>query len=203
MYTASATRYWPSQPFAGADASRSSRTRWFHHTVSERQLPRPFSPCLGCARNVFQHPIQISIEQNKMKRWPLITSFVLFITLCMSAAYWAMQLFNSSARPVSVPPQSAPVVPKLEAAAVLLGGHSHAAATSNFQLKGVVVAKNPSESVAILAVNGKAARAIRINREIVPGVLVSEVYKDHVLLSDNGVIKRVELPASAIGKMMR
>jgi len=138
-----------------------------------------------------------------MKRWPLITSFVLFITLCMSAAYWAMQLFKSSARTVSAPPQSSLAVPKLEAAAVLLGGHSYASATSNFQLKGVVVAKIPSESVAILAVNGKAARAIRTNREIMPGVMVSEVYKDHVLLSDNGVMKRVELPASATGKMMR
>ncbi len=32
-----------------------------------------------------------------MKRLPLITSFVLFIALCVSAAYWAMQMFNPPA----------------------------------------------------------------------------------------------------------
>ena len=33
-----------------------------------------------------------------MKRLPLITSFVLFIALCVSAAYWAMQLFKPPLR---------------------------------------------------------------------------------------------------------
>ena len=34
--------------------------------------------------------------KNRMKRWPLITSFMLFIALCISAAYWAMQLFKAA-----------------------------------------------------------------------------------------------------------
>jgi general secretion pathway protein C len=132
-----------------------------------------------------------------MKRLPLITSFVLFIALCVSAAYWAMQMFNPPLRAVAAPPQSAQSVPKLDAAAGLLGGHSNAVVASNFQLKGVVVASNPAESVAILAANGQPAQAVRVDSQVLPGVTVKEVNKHFVLLSDHGVIKRVTLPEKA------
>jgi general secretion pathway protein C len=132
-----------------------------------------------------------------MKRPPLITSFILFIALCVSAAYWAMQLFNPQARSVALPPQTAQTAPKLEAAAALLGGHTTTSVASNFQLKGVVMASNPNESVAILAINGKKPQAVRTNAEVVPGVTVKEVQRDHVLLSEGGVTKLVELPKDA------
>jgi general secretion pathway protein C len=136
-----------------------------------------------------------------MKRWPLITSFVLFIALCVSAAYWAMQMFNPPLRAVAAPPQSTQAAPSLDAAAGLLGGHSNAVVASNFQLKGVVVASNPAESVAILAANGKPAQAVRVNSQVLPGVTVKEVNKHYVLISENGVMKRVDLPADAKRQM--
>src|ERR1022692_450237 len=114
-----------------------------------------------------------------MKRLPLIASFILFIALCVSAAYWAMQLFTPPVRAVIAPPKTAQPAPKLEAAASLLGGHSNAGVASNFQLKGVVVASNPAESVAILAANGKNARAIRINAQVIPGVTVKEINRHY------------------------
>jgi general secretion pathway protein C len=132
-----------------------------------------------------------------LKRFPLITNFILFIALCVSAAFWAMQLFNPPVRAVAAPPQTSLPPPRLDAAAALLGGHSNAAVASNFQLKGVVVANNPAESVAILAANGKPPKAIRVNSEVLPGVTVKEVQGQFVLLSENGVIKRVELPVNA------
>jgi len=132
-----------------------------------------------------------------MKRWPLITTFVLFIALCVSAAYWAMQLLKPPLRAVASPLPSSRSAPRLDAAAGLLGGRSSFAVASNFQLQGVVVARDPAESVAILATNGKQAQAIRTNAEVVPGVTVKEVHRDHVLLSEGGVIKRVELPENA------
>ena len=131
-----------------------------------------------------------------MKRMPLITSFVLFIALCVSAAYWGMQLFNPPLRAVTAPPQSIPT-PNLDAAASLFGGNTTAVVTSNFQLTGVVMASNPAESVAILVANGKKPQAVRTNAEVMPGVTVKEVQRDHVLLSEGGVIKRVELPKDA------
>jgi len=135
-----------------------------------------------------------------MKRWPLITSFVLFIALCISAAYWTMQLLKPPVRSVAAPPQVAQTEANLDAAAGLFGGRTNAVVASNFQLKGVVVSSNPAESVAMLAANGKPTRAVRIDAEVVPGVTVKEVNRRYVLLSDGGVIKRVELPANTKNK---
>lgn len=139
--------------------------------------------------------------QNSMKRWPLIASFILFIALCVSAAFWAMQLFKPPQRTVSAPPPTSQPAPRPDAAASLFGGHSNAAASSNFQLKGVVVASDPAESVAILAANGKPAKSVRLNAEVVPGVTVKEVNRRYVLLSEGGVIKRVELPENVKAQM--
>lgn len=133
-----------------------------------------------------------------MKRWPLITSFLLFIALCVSAAYWAMQLFKPPLRAVAAPPQTSQLAPpRPEAAAALFGGNAATAVVaSNFQLKGVVVASNAAESVAILSANGKPAQSVRFNAEVLPGVKVTEINHSYVLLSEGGVIKRVELPVN-------
>jgi len=134
-----------------------------------------------------------------MKRLPLITSFILFVALCVSLAYWAMQLINPPVRAVAAPPppQVKQAAPRTDAAAGLLGGRANAAVASNFQLKGVVVALNPADSVAILAANGKPAQAFKTDVEVVPGVTVKEVNRRYVLLSEGGIIKRVELPEDA------
>jgi general secretion pathway protein C len=132
-----------------------------------------------------------------MKRLPIIASFVLFIALCVSVAYWAMQLLKPPARAVATTPQITQPAPRLDAAASLFGGHSNAVVASNFQLKGVVVASNPAESVAILAANGKPGQAIITNAEVAPGVMLKEVNRRFVLLSEGGVVKRVELPEDA------
>ena len=131
-----------------------------------------------------------------MKRLPLITSFVLFIALCVTVSYWAMQFFKPPIRAVVIPSQTPQPLANLEAAEGLFGGHA-VAADSTFQLKGVVAAGDPAQSVALLATNGKPPKAVRINAEVLPGITVKDVQKRYVLLSDNGVIKRVDLPVSA------
>lgn len=131
-----------------------------------------------------------------MKRLPGLASFVLFIALCVSLAFWAMQLFKPAARAVTAPPPVSSEV-DLQAAAGLFGGRSTVAAASNFQLKGVVAADDGRDSVAILSANGKPAQAVRQGAEIVPGAVVKEVHRRYVLVSDGGVPKRVELPESA------
>jgi len=135
-----------------------------------------------------------------MKRWPSITTFILFITLCVSIAYWGMQIFQPPQRAVASPPQPSRSEPGLEAASGLFGGRASFTLTSNFQLKGVVVASNPSESVAILSSNGKSEQAIRTNHEVAPGITVKEVHKAYVLLSEHGITKRVELPDNTVRK---
>jgi len=132
-----------------------------------------------------------------MKRWPLVFSFILFIALCVTAAYWTIQLFKPPIRSVAAPPQTPQSAPRLDAAAGLFGGRSSFAVASNFQLKGVVVASDPTESIAILATNGKPAQTVRTSEEVVPGVRLKEVQRGYVLLSEGGVVKRVELPEKA------
>jgi len=108
-----------------------------------------------------------------------------------------MQLFKPAQRPVSAPPVASPSIPQLTSAAGLMGGRSSIAVSSNYQLKGVVVASDPADSVAILVVDGKTAQAVRANAEISPGVIVKEVNKQFVLVFERGVVKRVDLPIEA------
>lgn len=128
------------------------------------------------------------------KRWPLIASFVLFILLCVSAAYWALQLFQPPPRAVAAPPRATAPEIRPQAAAALFGGRTGTATESNYQLRGVIYAGNPRDSVAILSADGKPAQAVRAGSEIVPGVRVKEVHRAYVLLAEDGAEKRVDLP---------
>lgn len=132
-----------------------------------------------------------------MKRLPILLSFVLFLGVCMSGTYWAMQFIKPQVRQVAPVKQAERTDVSPEAVTNLFGGHLSVATASNFQLKGVVVSKNEKESVAILVADGKPAEAVRVDSEIIPGVTVKEVHHDYVMLSDNGAMKRVELPVSA------
>lgn len=137
-----------------------------------------------------------------MKRVPLIVSFLLFILLCASAAYWAMQLFKPPLRPVAAPPRAAQAEVQTAAAAALFGGRiENVAVASNYQLKGVIYSGSPRNSVAILSADGKPAQAVRVDMEVAPGVTVKEVHREYVLLSEGDVTKRVELPESATGQV--
>ena len=115
----------------------------------------------------------------------------------MSGTYWTMQFIKPKARQVapSKTPERSDVNP--ESVMNLFGGHLSVAAASNFQLRGVVVSKNEKESVAILVADGKPAEAVRMDSEVIPGVVVKEVHPQYVMLSENGVMKRVDLPANA------
>ena len=136
-----------------------------------------------------------------MKRLPLFASFLLFILLCASIAYWGLQLFRPPLRPVAAPPRAVQAEIRPEAAGTLFGGRAGGAAVaSNYQLKGVIFSGSPNDSVAILSADGKPAQAIRVGSETTPGVTIKEVHRDYVLLSDGGAIKRVELPESAKGQ---
>ncbi|MGN6389324.1 MAG: type II secretion system protein N [Burkholderiaceae bacterium] len=132
-----------------------------------------------------------------MKRLPLAASFVLFVALCASVAYWGLALYKPPLRPVAAPPAAGPQDVDLSAAAGLFGGRGAVAVASNYQLKGVIVADDPAGSVAILAADGKPARAYPVGAEISPGATVKEVHPRFVLVAESGVVKRVELPEDA------
>lgn len=129
-----------------------------------------------------------------MKRLPLYVSFAVFVVLCVSLSYWGLRMFRPQVRPLAVPAGAAVFEPAPGQWGGLFGASQIAQAASNYQLKGVVVAKRPEESVAIVGVNGQAALAVAIDRELSPGVKLTEVHDGYIVLSEGGVNKRVDLP---------
>ena len=128
------------------------------------------------------------------KRLPLLLSLLALIVLAASIAYWVLQLYKPEQRPLAAASVASQPEPSPEAAATLFGGQP-AVAISNFQLTGVVSAG--ANSAVILVADGAPPKAVRIGREIAPGVVVAEVHRRYVMLSDGGVMKRVELAPDA------
>lgn len=126
-----------------------------------------------------------------MKRLPLILNVLAVAVLAASGAYWALQLYQPAQRPIAAPPPSMRAEPPIASATGLFGGAQVAAVASNYQLTGVVAAGR--ESVAIIVADGNPAKAVRIGREVAPGVTVQEVHPRYVMLSDGGVAKRIDL----------
>lgn len=131
------------------------------------------------------------------RRQAMLASFLLFLLLCASIAYWGMQMFKPTARPVAPAPQTQAAAINTASAATLFGGKTGGAASNagNFQLQGLVLASSLANTSVIMSVDGKPAQAFRGNQEIAPGVKVKEVHPGYVVLDDNGASRRVELPA--------
>jgi general secretion pathway protein C len=127
-----------------------------------------------------------------MKRLPILLSLLALIALAASIAYWVLQLYKPPQRPIAPPPLAAQPEPPIDAAATLFGGQAAAVAT-NYSLTGVVA--DGRDSVAIIVAEGSPPKALKVGRELVPGVTLSEVHARYVMLSDNGVVKRIDLPA--------
>ena len=137
------------------------------------------------------------LPKNFRTKFDLTVAFnvVMIMVLCTSATYWALHLSTSQQRPVAVAPTAAMQIDNA-ATALLFGSGSSSAIASNFQLRGIVLAPNVSDSVAIIVADGKPARALKIGSEIVVGANLQHINADHILISDNGVQKRVPLPSS-------
>jgi len=125
-----------------------------------------------------------------MKRLPLLLSFFAVIVLAASLAYWALQLYRPQQRPLAAAPPAAMPEPSVDAAASLFGGQAAALAT-NYQLTGVISAGR--DSAAILVAEGKPPQALKVGKELAPGVSIKEVHPRYVMLSEGGVLKRVDI----------
>jgi general secretion pathway protein C len=65
------------------------------------------------------------------------------------------------------------------------------ATATNYQLTGIVAAGR--DSVAILVADNAPPKALRLGKELSPGISLAEVHPRYVMLSDGGVMKRVDL----------
>jgi general secretion pathway protein C len=57
------------------------------------------------------------------------------------------------------------------------------------------VVADGGDSVAIIVAEGSPPMALKVGKELVPGVKLAEVHPRYVMLSDGGVMKRIDLPA--------
>jgi general secretion pathway protein C len=130
-----------------------------------------------------------------MKRLPLLMSLLALIALSASIAYWVLQLYKPAQRPLAPAPMAALPDPSPDAAATLFGGQAVAVVATTYQLTGVVYAGN--ESVAILQAEGQPSQALPMGKEIAPGVKITEVHPRYVMLSEGGILKRIELATDA------
>ncbi|MGZ9046421.1 MAG: type II secretion system protein N [Telluria sp.] len=130
-----------------------------------------------------------------MKRLPLLLTLLALVVLSASVAYWVLQLYKPQQRPLAAAPMAVVPEPAVDAAATLFGGEAIAVMAANYQLTGVVSAG--SASVAILVADGQPPKALPIGKEIAPGVTVKEVHARYVMLSEGGVLKRIELATDA------
>ena len=128
-----------------------------------------------------------------MKRMPLLLSFLALVLLSASIAYWVMQLYTPAQRPLAAAAAPAMPPPGIDAAASLFGGQASTVVASNYQLTGVVAAGR--DSVAIIVADNGQPQALRLGREVAAGITVKEVHPRYVMLSEGGVMKRIDLPA--------
>jgi general secretion pathway protein C len=127
-----------------------------------------------------------------MKRLPILLSLLALVLLSASIAYWILQLYQPPQRPIAAPPQAVLPEPAIDAAATLFGGQAAAVAT-NYTLTGIVA--DGRDSVAIIVAEGSPPKALKVGKEVAPGVTVAEVHPRYVMLSDSGVMKRIDLPS--------
>jgi len=134
-----------------------------------------------------------------MKRLPLMCSFIAFVLLCISLSFWGLHVFKPVNRSVAEPPMKGSIEPGSgQWGGVFGGGTVGQVTTSNYDLKGIIIAKKILESLAIVAANGKPAQTIALNAEIAPGIILKEVHEQYVMISESGVMRRVTLPENAI-----
>lgn len=130
-----------------------------------------------------------------MKRLPLLFTLLALVVLSVSAAYWTLQLYQPDQRPLAAAAPAAAPELAADAAASLFGGQAAAVVATNYQLTGVVAAGR--DSVAILVADGSPPKALKLGKEVASGVTVQEVHPRYVMLSEGGVLKRIELASDA------
>lgn len=131
------------------------------------------------------------------KRLPLLLSLLGVILLAASIAYWILQLYQPPQRPIAAVSVAQMPDPAIDAAATLFGGQMAVASATNYQLTGVVAAGG--NSAAIIVAEGSPPKALVVGKEVSPGVTLAEVHPRYVMLSDNGVMKRIDLAPDTKG----
>ncbi len=132
--------------------------------------------------------------------WVLL-NLALLLALAATLAHWTWRLVAPDpSRPVARPAPQASGVEVIRAArlfgtAEVTGDPAHSvvqATVLDFRLRGVFAAPGTRPAMAIINVNGQD-QAIARGGEVQPGVMLSDVAADHVLLLNKGLPERLDL----------
>lgn len=134
-----------------------------------------------------------------MKRLPLFINLCLFAALCAALSFWGLHIFKPKIRPIAAPVMTDAFEPAVGQWGSWFGQAAVAeAAPSNFQLRGVIVAKREKDSAAIIAVDGRPTLIIGVGKELAPGVVLQGVHADHIMVAEAGAPRRIDLPPNVI-----
>lgn len=128
---------------------------------------------------------------------PLPVHLVGAAVLCATIAAWTLHLLHRPAMAVAVTPATqGPPEPDLALAARMFGdlGASATAALS-VQVGGVLASSR--DPVAVLAVDGRPPRAVRLGQEVAPGTVLAQVSPQEVTLDRAGARLRYPVPVLA------
>ena len=138
---------------------------------------------------------------NYLKVWkerlPNTVSFLFFIGLWVSLSFWLQQWLSPPVQPMQLFPMAEQSIPPLSSAANLFGGSEQSSMLANVQLNGVIRSNSSKDSIVIIATDGGPSRALRLNSEIMPGIVVKSINARSVILSGNGTQREITLPAFA------
>lgn len=130
-----------------------------------------------------------------MKRLPILVNVVLFAALCAVLAFWGMRFFAPMLRPVAAPTVAASYEPAVGQWGSLFGQAAVVeAGPSNYQVKGVIVAPRVADSAAIIVLDGKPNFILGVGKELSPGVKLKEVHRDHIIVEESGMQRRIDVP---------
>lgn len=126
---------------------------------------------------------------------PALFSLLLFVALCASIAYWALQWLAPAPRPVAPPVATEPGIPPVASAARLFGGAAKGGGALNVQLRGIIHAGSATGSAAIMTVDGSPPKFYRVNAALMPGVTLKAIHARTVVLSEHGAERELPLMA--------
>ena len=150
--------------------------------------------------------------QPHLNRWrPRLVAFLTAASAAGSAVYWLLQV--STLAPVQgrfpLPVPSLPAPDAIAIARVLGGGKSPVSASASvlpdataarFKLSGVVASK-PDQGLALIAIDGKPARPIKVGGEVGEALLLQTVSRSGATLAprlDGPATVTLELPKLAV-----
>jgi len=125
-----------------------------------------------------------------------LLAIALVLVLAWQLAYWTWQFAappGASAAPASASDVDMAAIARLFGGAPPASGNT--ASRAGLRLKGVIAPTPGVAASAIFSTGSGKDVAVYVGREVQPGVKLSEVHPDHVLLSRDGASERVDLDA--------